>query len=100
MSKDSGNSFFTFLSGVAIGALVGVLYAPEKGKDTRDRLSYRLDKYKERLQEILNELIEGEAEEENVEDKATHNAHYQKVEQIMSEIDALQDTIHNSSKKS
>lgn len=38
MSK-AANTMIAFLSGAAIGAGVGLLYAPEKGVDTRRRLS-------------------------------------------------------------
>lgn len=47
MSRDNGSGFLAFLSGAALGAIVGILYAPDKGKNTRDRLSYQLDKYKD-----------------------------------------------------
>lgn len=42
MSK-RGGTLFAFLAGAAIGALLGVLYAPDKGSNTREKLSYRLD---------------------------------------------------------
>ncbi len=38
MSK-AANTIIAFLSGAAIGAGVGLLYAPEKGEETRRRLS-------------------------------------------------------------
>ena len=38
-SNDEGSSSFGwFLAGLGIGALVGVLYAPKAGRDTRDEL--------------------------------------------------------------
>jgi gas vesicle protein len=45
MSKKSG-ALMAFLSGAAIGAVLGILYAPDKGTNTREKLSYKLDKYK------------------------------------------------------
>lgn len=36
--RDSGNSFMWFLAGLGFGALVGVLYAPRPGKETRDAI--------------------------------------------------------------
>src|SRR5699024_11818040 len=51
MSKNS-NSLFTFLLGAGMGAVVGVLFAPDTGNNTRDRLSYQLVRYKEELEEI------------------------------------------------
>jgi gas vesicle protein len=35
------------------------LYAPDKGRNTRDRLTYQLDKYRDRLKELIDELVEG-----------------------------------------
>lgn len=65
----SGGSFFAFLFGIVAGAIVGILFAPDKGTNTRDRLSFQIDKYKKRLEELANELVEGEKSEENSEKK-------------------------------
>jgi gas vesicle protein len=57
MGKSSG-TFFAFIVGIATGAAVGILYAPDKGANTRDKLSYRLDKYKKKLEELVEELMD------------------------------------------
>lgn len=36
--RDSGSSFMWFLAGLGFGALVGVLYAPRPGRETRDAI--------------------------------------------------------------
>ncbi len=36
--RDNSNSFMWFLAGLGFGALMGVLYAPRSGKETRDAL--------------------------------------------------------------
>ena len=38
------NYFVAFLSGVAIGSCAGLLLAPEKGSDTRERIAEALRK--------------------------------------------------------
>lgn len=58
MSKKSG-ALMAFLSGAALGAVLGILYAPDKGTNTREKLSYKLDKYKGMLEQFLNDLMEG-----------------------------------------
>ena len=61
MSKNS-NSLLAFIVGAAAGATLGILFAPDKGKNTRDKLSFRLDKYKDKLEEITQELVDGKEE--------------------------------------
>jgi gas vesicle protein len=41
--NNSGSSFGWFLAGVGLGALVGVLYAPRSGSETRDALRSRAE---------------------------------------------------------
>jgi gas vesicle protein len=57
MSK-SGGSFFAFLAGLAAGTAIGILYAPEKGEITRDRLAEKLGKYRIQLEDFIADIIE------------------------------------------
>lgn len=62
MSNQSSNSFWAFLLGALAGALAGLLFAPDKGKNTRDRLSFQLEKAQENLRELVEELLSGKQE--------------------------------------
>jgi gas vesicle protein len=43
MSDHDGNSFVWFLAGLGLGALVGVLYAPKSGSETREAIRARAE---------------------------------------------------------
>lgn len=44
------------LSGALAGAAVALLYAPDKGSNTRDVLSYRLSNYLDELTNLIDKL--------------------------------------------
>lgn len=56
MSENSTNSFLALLAGVAIGAGLGILFAPESGKKTREKLKAGVDEYSDELKAHLQEL--------------------------------------------
>jgi len=58
MSK-TVNTYLAFFSGIAAGALVGMLYAPDKGANTRDTLTFLLYKYKMKIKELKEALVDG-----------------------------------------
>src|ERR1039458_5911543 len=47
MSDNDGSSFVWFLAGLGIGGLVGILYAPRAGSETRDDLKARAEQGRE-----------------------------------------------------
>jgi len=101
MSKGSSN-LLAFVVGAATGAILGILYAPDKGQNTRDKLSYQLDKYKKQLEELLEDLINGkmeissEAKEEG--EKVISDARV-KAEKLLTDVDDLIDQIKSGEKE-
>ena len=58
------NYFVTVLGGVAIGSVVGLLMAPEKGADTRERIIEALRKRGIRLnRKEMDDLVDDITEE-------------------------------------
>ncbi len=55
MNKLGG--FLLFFTGTLAGMTVGFLYAPDSGINTRDRVTFRLEKYRFKLEELINDLV-------------------------------------------
>jgi len=59
MAEDNGTSGFGwFLAGLGIGALVGVLYAPKSGKETRDDLVAGALDARDKANQFYNQGVE------------------------------------------
>lgn len=60
--KSSGKVLTALITGLAAGTVLGILFAPEKGSETRDKLNDSLadlsDALKERAEEQLDQLSE------------------------------------------
>ena len=46
------------LTGAAVGSIIALLYAPDKGTNTRDMLSYRMSTYMDELTQLIDKLSE------------------------------------------
>lgn len=55
MSSNSNQTLVALLTGALIGAGLGILYAPEKGSTTRDKLGKEAKKAQEKLGKQLKE---------------------------------------------
>jgi gas vesicle protein len=96
MSKNS-NSLFAFLIGAGVGAALGVLFAPDTGTNTRDKLSFKLSKYKKELEELINELMEGKElhlNEAKTEGKRVISEAKNKAENLLNDVNKLIDQIN------
>ena len=58
MSDHDGNSFVWFLAGLGLGAVVGVLYAPRPGNETRDALRARAEEGRDYVRNRAREARE------------------------------------------
>ncbi|HEY1923750.1 MAG TPA: YtxH domain-containing protein, partial [Candidatus Acidoferrum sp.] len=58
MADNVGSKVSFFLVGLGIGALVGVLFAPKSGEETRDYLTKKADEGKDYAQRKARELRE------------------------------------------
>lgn len=63
--NNTGGKFVYFVAGVSIGALVGILFAPRSGKETREYISGRADEGRDflmqktrRMREQANDYVE------------------------------------------
>ena len=101
MSK-KGSPLFAFITGAAVGVLLGVLYAPDKGSATREKLSFRLDKYKEMLEQFLDDLVEGKdtplTSEAKSQGQKVVNEAKNKAERLLGDIDELLEQIRGDKK--
>lgn len=58
----TGKILLGVLAGVAAGALLGILLAPEKGSETRKKISQKGEDYSENLKTKFNEFLDGVSE--------------------------------------
>jgi len=56
MSNNTGNSVLALLVGAAIGAGVGILFAPDKGSKTREKIKEDLDDVKDNLKHKFEDV--------------------------------------------
>jgi gas vesicle protein len=97
MSKNS-DSLIAFLAGAVTGVILGVLYAPDKGKNTRDKLSFQLEKYREQLKEVLNDFLHEKEPTETAaktEGQKIVNEAKDKAEKLLEDVEMLINQIRN-----
>ena len=92
MSKNSTNTFISLLLGLIVGGILGILFAPDKGNNTRDRLTFRLNKYKRKLEDLIDEIIdhkEDVATDAKTKSKRVVNTAKTKAEKLLKDVDGI-----------
>ncbi len=87
----SGKVLLGVLAGVAVGATLGILFAPDKGANTRRRISRKGDEYAEELEMKFNDFIEGLSEKfEDMKDEAARivESGEKKIDKSLTEVKA------------
>ncbi len=89
MSDNTGSVLLALLTGAAIGAGIGILYAPDEGKETRQKIKRKAIDVKEDISERIShakEELTKTAEEKKV-------AFEQKLEDVLSNMSYKADDI-------
>ena len=92
MSKNSTNTFISLLLGLIVGGILGILFAPDKGNNTRDRLTFRLNKYKRKLEDLIDEIIDEKGNvdsEAKLKSKRVVNTAKTKAEKLLKDVDGI-----------
>ncbi|MBC7409956.1 MAG: YtxH domain-containing protein [Arcicella sp.] len=95
MSKSS-KTFWAFMTGAAVGSALGILYAPDKGENTRNKLFYQLQKYRDQLQSLISDLVEGKEIPETMaksEGKKVVNDAREKAERLLEDVESMMNQI-------
>ena len=92
MSKKLNYTILGFVSGAATGAAIGILFAPDKGRETRDRLSYQLFRYRDMLVDLTDSLRDnkdGMPSAAKSEGQRVINDAKNKAEKLLGDVDSL-----------
>ena len=99
MSSKTTTGILCFAGGALTGAVVGLLYAPEKGRETRSWLSYQLEKYRDTLADLTENLVTARTDQEPSSAKSEGQRVIQdaksKAEQLLGDVDQLIDQINS-----
>ncbi len=88
----TGRDLLFLLTGAVAGITIGTLYAPDKGVATRYRLSFRLSKYREQVEQLLAQLAHTAELPENLsknEGQRVVNDAREKAERLLEDVDRL-----------
>jgi gas vesicle protein len=90
--KNNVRLLIAFASGLVSGAMLGILFAPDTGMNTRQKISFQLEKYIRRLNDLLAGLRRN-SDEKQTASTTNQPQEYQKAEQLLREVENLLDDI-------
>jgi gas vesicle protein len=96
--SNTSKTIFAFLLGAATGALIGILYAPDKGVNTREKLSFLLEKYRKQLEDIIEQLVNSKnipSSQAKSEGERVIKDAREKAEKLLQDVDSLIGQIKN-----
>jgi gas vesicle protein len=96
MQKNVGTNVLMLVAGLLAGAAIGILYAPDEGSNTRDKLSFRLSRYREKLASLIGqikEVQEAAASEAKSESDKVIAETKMEAERLLGHVEALMDQI-------
>ncbi|MFU8812806.1 MAG: YtxH domain-containing protein [Balneolaceae bacterium] len=99
MSRTGKGFAIGLLTGLAAGTVTALLLAPDKGKNTRSRISYRINSYIEDLNGLIDQLrkekdkITSQAKEDG--NKVVEDAK-QRADDLIKEAESLLENIERS----
>jgi gas vesicle protein len=96
MSENTGSKVSYFLVGLGVGALLGILFAPKSGEETREYLVGKAEEGREYAKKKARELRE---RAEEIYERGKEVVEHQK-EQIASAIEAGKDAYQRERSKS